>query len=198
MHTKTSFAAAVAAALTMLPGALQAQNVEACFLRGATAAEAAERPSPLGVVAITMGDHEATLCYGRPSANDRTVMGGLVPFGEPWRTGANEATAIHIPFAATIGDVAVEPGSYSLYTIPGEGEWEIVVNRVVERWGIPISAEVRAEDVGSFTRSVAATADFVETMTFTWASHGEGMGHIVLEWENTRMEIPVHVAGMNH
>lgn len=198
MRSNTAAAVAFATGLLILPGALQAQNADACFLRGATAAEAAERPSPLGVLTFSLGEHEATLCYGRPSANDRVVMGELVPFGEPWRTGANEATAIHLPFAATIGGVAVEPGSYSIYTIPAEGEWEVVVNAGVERWGIPINGDVRAQDVGSFTRSAAATDDFVETLTFTWEAHGEGMGHLVMEWENTRVEIPVHMAGMGH
>lgn len=178
--------------------ALQAQNAEVCYLRNATPAEATERPSPLGVVAIPIGDHEATLCYGRPSANDRVVMGELVPFGAPWRTGANEATAIHLPFAATIGGVEVEPGSYSLYTIPGEDEWVVVINRLWERWGIAIDEAVRADDVGSFTRSATATDAMVETLTFRWEPHGEGMGHLVMEWENTRVDIPIHQAGMGH
>lgn len=198
MRTHTSAAALIAAGLLFAPPSLQAQNADACWLRGATPAEAAERPSPLGVVAIPLGDGEATLCYGRPSARDRTVMGELVPFGEPWRTGANEATAIHLPFAATIGGVAVEPGSYSIYTIPGETEWQIMLSRAVERWGIPITPEVRSQEVGTFTRPVAATDGMVETFTIAWQAHGEGMGHLVMEWENTRVEIPVHLAGMAH
>lgn len=168
----------------------------ACFIRGATPEEAADRSSPLADVEITFGDQSALLCYGRPSARERTVMGELVPFGAPWRSGANEATAIHLPFPAEIGGVAVEPGSYSIYTIPGESEWEIVINGVVERWGIPISDEVQAENVGSFTRPAAETDAMVETLTYTWESHGAGMGHIVMEWENTRVEIPVHGPGM--
>lgn len=184
--------------LLISPPSLMAQDAEACWLRGATPAEAAERPSPLGVVAIPMGDAEATLCYGRPSAKGRTVMGGLVPFGEAWRTGANEATAIHLPFAATIGDVELEPGSYSIYTVPGESEWVITVSPTFDRWGIPITADIQAAALGSFTRPAALTDEMVETLTFTWQSHGEMMGHVVMEWENTRVEFPIHMAGMNH
>ena len=197
MRNQTLAGTLLAAGLIAFPGNLQAQNVDACFLNG-TPAEAAERPSPLGVVAIPLAGQEATLCYGRPSARGRTMVGGLDPLGQPWRMGANEATGIHLPFAATIGSVAVEPGSYSLYAIPGETEWEIVVNASAERWGVPIDADVRAQDVGSFTRSVAETDDFVETLTFTWEAHGEGMGHLVFEFENRRVEIPIHVAGMEH
>lgn len=166
----------------------------ACFLRGAPE-EVAERPSPLGVVEVALGDQTATFCYGRPSARGRTIMGELVPFGEPWRMGANEATALHLPFAADIGGIAVEPGSYSIYGIPGESEWEIVVNGESERWGVPINEGVTAHDLGSFSRPSATTDGMVETLTYTWMPHGEGMGHLVMEWENTRVEIPIHRSG---
>ena len=188
--------AALAAFVFALASPLRAQDVSGCFLRGATAAEAGQRPSPLGATVITLGGQEAKLCYGRPKVNGRTIMGELVPIGTPWRMGANEATALHIRFAAEIGGVKVEPGVYSLYAVPGEKEWEIVVNRQYERWGIPINGGVTAADVGSFKRPVAATSGPVEQLTFTWISHGENMGHLVLEWENTRVEIPIHKAGM--
>ncbi len=55
---------------------------------------------------------------------------------------------------------------------------------------------VKAGDVGSFKRPVAATSGMVEQLTFTWMSHGADMGHLVLEWENTKVEIPVHKGGM--
>ena len=172
----------------------QAQDTGPCFARG-TPDALASRPSPLGMTAISFGQEEATLCYGRPSARERTVMGELVPFGSPWRLGANEATAIHLPFAAEIGGVAVEPGSYSLFVTPGAEEWEFVVNRNHERWGVPINDEVRAGDVGSFTRPVAATSAFVEQLTISWESHGDTMGHLVVEWENTRVEVPMQKGG---
>lgn len=162
----------------------------ACYVTD-TPEEMAARPSPLGEVVLTLGDQAAKLCYGRPSANERTVMGELVPFGSPWRMGANEATAIHLPFAAEIGGLALEPGSYSIFGIPGESEWEIFVNGTAERWGVPISDEVRAEDLGSFTLRATAAAETVETLTYTWEPHGDGTGDIVMEWESTRVEIPV-------
>ena len=180
---------------TSTPVSVADYGPDACFLARGDLAGAAERPSPLGWVDITLGGQTATLCYGRPYAKGRTVMGELVPFGAAWRMGANEATALHLPFAAEIGGVAVEAGSYSLYAVPGASEWEIVVNGTAERWGIPISDEVTSADVGSFTRAVAAADSMVEQLTYTWVSHGEAMGHLVLEWENTRVEIPIH-AGM--
>jgi hypothetical protein len=174
---------------------LQAQD-KPCFLRGATPEQAAERPSPLGETHIAMGSQHGKVCYGRPKANSRKVMGELVPFGQPWRLGANEATALHLPFAASVGGVALEPGSYSLYAIPGNGEWELVLNRNVERWGVPINEAVRGADVGTFKRPAEATDGVVEQLTFRWESHGETMGHLIMEWENTRIQIPIQKSGM--
>jgi len=168
---------------------------EGCSILQGDAQSAAKRPSPLGVTVITLGGREAKLCYGRPSARGRTMLGGNDPFGEPWRLGANEATALHLPFTAVIGTVPVGPGSYSLYVIPGPAEWEVFVNANAERWGIPIDERVRAEDVGSFKVPVSATKGMVEQLTCTWVQDGGSAGRLVFEWEHTHVEIPVSLPG---
>ena len=84
-----------------------------------TPEQLAERPSPLDSAIVTLGDAQAKVCYGRPAARGREVMGALVRFGEIWRFGANEATSIHLPFPADIGGLRVAPGAYSLYVVPG-------------------------------------------------------------------------------
>jgi hypothetical protein len=167
-----------------------------CYLARGSMEEAAQRPSPLGQTVIAMDGKEARFCYGRPGAKSRTVMGELVPFGQPWRIGANEATALHLPFAAEVGGVDLEAGSYSIYAVPGEEEWTFTLNSNFERWGVPINDEIMATDVGSFTRSVKATEEMVEQLTVSWKSNGEGMGHLVIQWENTSVEIPIHGPGM--
>jgi len=178
-----------------LAAPVQAQDLSGCYLARGTAAEAAERPSPLRATVITIGGQEAKLCYGSPSARDRTVMGELVPMGEIWRLGANEATALHIPFAAEVGGVALEPGVYSIWAVPGAEEWEFFMSTHFERWGIPVDEAAQEAVVGSTTASVAATDGMVESLTFTWVSHGADMGHLVMEWEHTRVEIPIHTGG---
>lgn len=119
------------------------------------------------------------------------MVGGQDPFGQPWRLGANEATALHLPFAAEIGGVRVEPGSYSLYAIPGESEWQIVVNRNVERWGIPINDVVRGGDVGSATVPVQRLEEHVETLTMSFATPSRNSTELIVEWERTRVRIPI-------
>lgn len=166
-----------------------------CFLRGATAEEAAERPSPLQSTSFTVGDTQGQICYGAPSARGRVMVGEVDPYGELWRSGANEATAIHLQGPATIGGISLAAGSYSLYTRPDVDQWEVFLNSNYERWGIPINDEVRATEVGSFTVTPEATDSHVETLTYSFESTGADAGEIVMEWENTRIRIPV-AAGM--
>ncbi len=176
-------------------GAIPTQAQE-CYLARGDMAAAKERPSPLMETVITLGGQEAKVCYGSPSVKGRTIFGDLEKFGQPWRLGANEATALHLPFAAEVGGIDLEPGSYSLFATPGEDEWEIFVNSTFERWGIPLNDEVTAANVGSFNRPTAATEDLVEQLTFRWEAHGDDMGHLVIEWENTRVEVPMRKGGM--
>ena len=163
-----------------------------CHLAGATPEEAAERPSPLRQTRFTFEGGQGLLCYGAPSARGREIMGGLVPYGMPWRAGANEATALHLTAPATVGGVSLQAGSYSLYTIPGEGEWEFFINSNWDRWGIEISAEVRATEMDSFTVTPTSTDGMVETLSYTFVPNSEDTGgDIVMEWENTRLSFPV-------
>jgi len=190
-HIRTS-----ALALTLLGAAVLPGQAQECYLARGDMAAAAERPSPLGETAISFGGQEAKLCYGRPSVKERTIFGGLQPFGETWRMGANEATVLHLPFSADVGGVHLEPGSYSLYAVLGETEWKIVVNGTAERWGVPINEEVMSADIGTFTLPVQNMDEPVEQLTYRWHSHGEAEGHLVLEWETTRVEIPIKTGGM--
>ncbi|WP_423925865.1 DUF2911 domain-containing protein [Candidatus Palauibacter sp.] len=148
--------------------------------------DAEGRQSPLQELRFSAGGGEALLCYGAPSARERVVMGELVPFGEPWRVGANEPTTLHLSAVATVGGVSLAPGSYSLYATPGETEWEFHLNSNFERWGIPIDAEVRSAEIGSFSATPSATAGMVEMMTF---EHMDGA--LRLSWENTQVDIPL-------
>lgn len=94
------------------------------------------RVSPLDSVTFRVAGVDVKICYGRPSARGRTMIGGSsVPFGKIWRTGANEPTLLRTPVALTIAGVPVPAGTYSVYTVPGEAEWEIIVNRSYSQWG---------------------------------------------------------------
>ena len=152
----------------------------------------AGRVSPYDSTAVPLGDAQAKVCYGRPSMRGRTVFGDMIPFGELWRTGANEPTIIHLPVAANIAGIAVEPGSYSLYTIPGEEEWTLIVNRSISQWGIEsqYTSDIEAQEVGRATLPAETTGSPVETFTISATPSGNG-SELVMEWENARVRVPV-------
>jgi len=164
-----------------------------CWIRG-PADKLAERASPLDSIAVQIGGGTMKLCYSRPSARGRKIMGGVVPFDEPWRLGANEATSIRVPFAGEIAGVRVEPGTYTLYAIPAASKWQIVVNRGVQRWGVPIDNEVRAKDVGAGTVTTESLGAPVETLTLKFSPAAGNATELVLEWEKTRVRIPIRRA----
>lgn len=168
------------------------QQAPACWLRsGVTAEDAADRPSPRDSASIELDAGIAKVCYGAPSARGRDIMGGLVPYDEPWRGGADEATALHLTFPAEVAGVSVDPGSYSLYTVPSEDAWAIVVNRNAERWGIPINSDVREQDIGSGTVTPEEMDEMTEQMQYRFEQTGDNAAELILEWENTRVRIPV-------
>lgn len=188
MRTGTAAALGIGLMLAVLSGPV-AVSAQSCTYRGAPDA-LASRESPLDSVRITLGGEEAKLCYGRPSARGRTMVGGQDPYGLPWRMGANEPTTLHLPFPATVGNVELTPGSYTLYAIPQAGPWTIVVNSNTNRWGIPLSPDVRRSDVGSFTVTPSRLGDPVDTLTFRFQGNGAS-GALIYEWEDTTFRIPI-------
>ena len=143
---------------------------------------------------VVVGGSHALVCYSRPAAKGRTMIGGeAVPFGKLWRTGANEPTIIHLPFAATIAGIDVEPGSYSIYTIPDKERWTVIVNRATSQWGHErqYTEEVRKQEVGRATVKSVAIPEHVELFTIRSTPMGANGADLVLEWEKTRVAVPI-------
>lgn len=152
------------------------------------------RASPYDSTTIQIGDEQARICYGRPSARGREIFGGLVPYDQLWRTGANEPTILHLPFTADIAGLTVPPGSYSIYTEPGTTEWTIIINRSTSQWGHESSYtdEVRAQELGRTSVPTERLDQHVETFTIRSEPTATG-SDLLLEWERTRVRIPLRV-----
>ena len=153
----------------------------------------AGRLSPLDSLSFQLNEHTVKICFGRPSSRGRTMIGGKdVPYGKLWRTGANEPTMVHTTGPISIAGIEVDPGSYSLYTVPGEVEWTIIVNSSITQWGhiAEYSYRVRRQEVGKAALPRERTARRVETLTFT-ADPVAGEAIVLLEWEDTRIAIPI-------
>lgn len=165
-------------------------QVPPCWIR-IDPADLELRISPLDSATVALGGDTVKVCYSQPRKLGRPIMGRLVPYGEPWRLGANEATALFVPFPATVAGVDVEPGWYSLYAIPGPDEWRIVVNGEARRWGIPIDGDVRARDLGSGTVPVESIADPVEMLTIRLERISGSAAEMRIEWDRTRVRVPI-------
>jgi hypothetical protein len=158
--------------------------------------DVAGRASPYDSTTIDLGEGVAKICYGRPSLKGRTMIGGAaVPYDTLWRTGANEPTTLHVNVPATIAGIEVEPGAYALYSVPRAGtEWTLVVNRSTSQWGHEsnYTEEVRGQEVGRAPVQAETLDSSVEVLTIRPMEDGAGA---LLEWQNTRVRIPIRPTG---
>jgi hypothetical protein len=155
------------------------------------------RKSPLDSLTFTLGKDTVKICYGRPSARGRTMIGGeSVPFDTLWRTGANEPTTVYSDDPLDVAGVHAPAGAWTLYTAPGKTQWQVIVNASITQWGIEkdYDAEVRKQEVGRGRVPAEATSGFVETFTIHAEPAGPNEVTLVLEWEKTRVRIPIKLA----
>jgi hypothetical protein len=165
----------------------------ACVVQNPQNMPAEGRQSPLDSTTFAVGTAKVKVCYGRPSLRGRSMIGAAaVPYGKLWRTGANEPTVFYTPVPLTIAGIKVTPGFYSLYTVPGEREWEVIVNRATSQWGHEsrYTDAVKRQEVGRGKARVERIESPVETFTIR-AEPAGGAQTLLLEWEHTRVRIPV-------
>jgi len=141
-----------------------------------------QRASPHEKAQATVDGASVAIEYGRPFMKGRKIVGGLVPFGKVWRTGADEATTLTTDKPLAFGSLSVPAGKYTLYTVPGEKEWTLIVNRQTGQWGTQYD---QAQDLGRVAMKLQATAAPVEQFTITIGDTPAG-GEIHFEWETTR------------
>lgn len=151
------------------------------------------RRSPLASHAFKVGAAHVRVCYGSPALAGRTMLGGeAVPFGQLWRTGANEPTSLHLDRVVRVGDLVLRAGSYSLYTVPGERDWTVIFNRATRQWGIESAydAEVAAQEVGRLQVRTRPRESPVERLTFRSEPSATAAVDLILEWQQTQIRLP--------
>ncbi|MBS1496731.1 MAG: DUF2911 domain-containing protein [Bacteroidetes bacterium] len=146
-------------------------------------------PSPTQTIKqdFALGNIEIT--YSRPSAKGRLVFGGLVPFGKLWRTGANKATIIKFSDIVYINGKKIDSGAYALYSIPGEEEWEIILNKGITNWGTTNYKE--SDDVVRIKVPTKKNKNNIEDFTIQFANILPESCDIQLIWQKTQVEIPL-------
>jgi hypothetical protein len=159
----------------------------------ATLAFAQETKKPLSPPAkaeATIGGKKITIDYSAPSKRGRAIMGGLVPYGKVWRTGANAATTLKTEGNLTIGSLQVPAGTYTIYSLPSEKEWLLIVNKQNGQWGTEYDEK---QDLGRVKMTVAAVKDTVETFVIDIKAGKGDTGTLTLTWENTSASVPLTV-----
>ena len=125
--------------------------------------------------------------YGRPSVKGRTPGKDLDPFlGKEWRTGADEATTLKTDKMLMFGAMHVPAGTYTIYTMPSGGGWQLILSKKTGQWGIPYP---QGEDLGRAQMSVTATPKHVEQLTFQIEDTAAG-ATLHIDWASTRASIP--------
>jgi hypothetical protein len=143
--------------------------------------------SPRDSVKILIGGKVLSIVYGRPSARGRKIMGGVVPFNQIWRTGANEVTTLTTEADVMFGSTMIPKGTYSLYTIPSRTTWRLVVNREVGQSGLVYHQRM---DLARVKLQKTGLRNHVERLTFSLDKVGPASGVLRLAWEKTELSIP--------
>ncbi len=161
----------------------------------ATATAWAARPapgvlSPRDTASAQVGAAHVMIDYGRPSMRGRKVFGGIVPFDQVWRLGANEATQLITDRDLTIGDTKVPAGTYSLWAVPGQNSWTLIVNSQHGQWGTDYDA---AQDFARIPMTVSPLPSPVEQFRISIEPSGSNGGTISMAWESTQATVSFKV-----
>ena len=146
--------------------------------------------SPPASVAATIAGKKITVEYYAPSMHGRKVMGGLVPFGEVWCTGANWATKITSEAPLQMGSLKLPAGSYSIWTVPNQNEWTLIINKQTGQFHLNYD---QSRDFGRTRMAVKTLPSPVETFKVQLTSSGDNKGTLALIWENTEASVPMTV-----
>lgn len=147
-----------------------------------------KRPSPPATAQATIGDINITINYNSPAVKGRTVWGGLVPFGQIWRTGANEATTFEVNKDVMVQGHLLPAGKYSFFTIPGEEEWILIFNKEPNQWGAYNYNEKM--DALRVNAKAGSGPEFNERLTFDITTRDK-VAFINLKWENLALGFSV-------
>ena len=175
---------------TIVIGAILALGIVAIVTRAAHLQFGSRYNSPPASVAATVAGKRINIEYYAPSMHGRKVMDGLVPFGEVWCTGANWATKITTEGNLEIGGLKLPAGSYSIWTVPNEKEWTLIINKQTGQFHLNYDS---SRDLGRTKMEVKKLPAPVETFTIELKPDTGNKGTLALLWETTEASIPFTV-----
>ena len=143
----------------------------------------AQRKSPHESTSGVIAGKKITIEYGRPYKKGRKIFGGLEPLGKVWRTGADEATTLTTEADLMVGEIHVPAGTYSLFTIPDDGKWTLVLNKTAKQWGAFEYDE--SQDLGRTAMKVSSLDSPLEQLTITIEPASGKNGVLKVAWDQT-------------
>lgn len=145
--------------------------------------------SPPGEASVRFDDGKTvTIKYGRPSMRGRKIFGELVPYDKVWRTGANSATSFTTDTALDLGGTTVPAGNYTLYTVPGEKSWELIINKQTGQWGTNYD---QGQDLARIPMRVTQLPSGLEILTISLDKTSGKSATLKLEWELTSASVNI-------
>jgi len=149
--------------------------------------------SPAAQTDVTLDGATITIHYNSPAMRGRVIMGGLVPYGKPWRTGANPATSFVTTGNLKIGTLMVPAGSYTLFTLPGAPgtPWKLILSKKTGEWGIPYP---EGNDLGRTEMHLAKLPSAQESMSITFENTKKRSTELHVKWETTDVSVKIEAA----
>src|ERR1700756_1298018 len=167
-----------------------ALSIAAAAQAGGGGKQAAKpRPSPPASAQCKFSDGKSIkVDYSSPRVKGRKIFGELVPYGQVWRTGANEATTFVTDTNLSMSGKDVPAGKYTIFTIPNQDKWTLIISKKTGEWGIPYPGA--DSDLTRVDMKVAPTSGAVEDFTIAFDKGGKGCT-LRMEWENTRASVDI-------
>lgn len=147
------------------------------------------RKSPTAIATVKHAGTYVKIVYGQPYKSGRDIFGELVPYGEVWRTGANEATEITATKDIMFGGKSLEAGTYSLFTIPNEETWTIILNSELGLWGA--FDYDSSNDVLRVEREANRTEQTDEAFTIQFGEVQADSAEMIIKWDQTEVRVPI-------
>ena len=148
-----------------------------------------KRPSPSASASCDIGGGKTIkTAYSSPRMNGRKIYGAVVPFGQVWRTGANEATTFVISSDMVVGGKSIPAGSYTIFTVPTADNWTLIINKKTGEWGIPYKYE--GDELARISMNMAKLPSPVENFSISYDKSGVGCT-MNIDWETTRASVDI-------
>jgi hypothetical protein len=158
------------------------------LLAASALAQGGAVPSPPSTANVELKSGSITIKYGAPSMRGRKIMGEIVPYGQVWRTGANDATTFATNAALKIGGTSVPAGTYTLYTLPSATQWMLIINKETGQWGTVYN---QSQDLARIPMKSAKLASPQEKMSISFENTSGNSTELHIKWENTDESVAI-------